>query len=121
MKATEKNISYEIKDNGYGMKAFVHLPEGDFTLTLKYHNGMNGRREWDVIGHYPKNYSITYGANGLSILERDETAFEVGQKINHKAFGAGTVIKVNGNAVVVDFKKVGQKPMMGTILRNFLK
>lgn len=116
-----KNISYEIKDNGYGMKAFVHLPEGDFTLTLKYHNGMNGRREWNVTGNYPKNYSISYDANGLHILERDETAFEVGQKVNHKAFGAGVVTNVNGNVVSVEFENKGKKVMMGTILRNFLK
>lgn len=116
-----KTISYEIKDNGYGLKAFIHLPEGNFTLTLKSKYDFNGRRIWDVIGTYPKNYSISYDANGLSILEKNDTAFEVGQKLNHKAFGTGTVIKVNGNAVTIDFDKVGQKTMMATILRNFLK
>lgn len=114
-------ITYKISDTNYGTKAVVTLPEGTFNLTLSYRTGLNNRREWTVVGNYPKDsYLISYDGGELIILKKGGE-FEVGQKVNHKAFGEGTVTNVNGNMIAIDFGKKGQKVMMKSILKNFLK
>jgi hypothetical protein len=121
METTKTNISYEIKDTTYGVKAFLHLPEGDFTLTLKPRRGANSRRVWEIAGNYPKDkYCISYDGGNLLILDVDNTPFTVGQEINHRAFGKGKVTSVNGDMVAIDFEKVGEKTMMSSLLRNVL-
>ena len=117
----KNEITYKISDTNYGTKAVVTLPEGTFNLTLTYRTGLNNRREWKVEGNYPRDsYMISYEGDELIILKKGGE-FEVGQKVNHKAFGEGTVTNVNGNMVAIDFGKKGQKVMMKSILKNFLK
>jgi len=116
-----ENVSYQIKDTNSGTKAFVTLPEGNFTLNLSYRNGLNGRRVWTVEGNYPKNrYMISYEMGKLFIIEKKDNDFTEGQIINHKAFGQGTVTLVRSNAVVINFDKAGQKQFAKSILANFL-
>lgn len=119
MKTTE--ISYEIKDTNYGTKVFLHLPEGDFTLNLRYHRGMNNRRVWTVDGTYPEDkYLISYENGKLFVLPKGGD-YKVGQIIEHKAHGKGTVISVNETSVVIDFGTKGEKMMLKSILKNFIK
>ena len=114
-------ITYKISDTKYGTKAIVTLPEGTFNLTLTYRKGMNNRREWVVNGNYPEaKYLISYDGGSLFILKKGGE-FTIGQKLTHKALGKGVVTNVNGNIVAVDFGKKGQKVMMKSILKNFLK
>lgn len=116
-----KNVSYKIEDTNSGVKAFVTLPEGNFTLNLNYHNGMNGRRVWTVEGNYPKDrYMISYEMGKLFIIEKSNNELTEGQIINHKAFGKGIITSVSDNTVVINFDKAGQKQLMKSILANFL-
>ena len=45
-----------------------------------------------------------------------ESAFSVGQKVVHKVFGEGQVVKVEGRTVTVDFPETGEK----TVVESFL-
>jgi hypothetical protein len=101
---TQTNISYEIKDSNYGTMAYVHTPEGDFTLKISYYNGLNGRREHKVTGNYPRDkYSISYEQGKLFILEIDNGDYKEGQKVNHKAFGEGIIKEVLENTITIEF------------------
>ena len=117
----KKGVTYEISDTNKGMFAKVNLPEGTFNLTLSYKTGMNNRRIWIVNGNYPKDkWLISYEKGSLIILEKGGN-FEVGQILIHKAFGKGIVTNINGSMVTIKFDKVGEKIMMKSILKNFLK
>jgi hypothetical protein len=112
--------SYSIKDTNSGIFAKVNLPEGTFNLKLYYHFGLNGTREWEIKGNYPKEkYSISYDMGMLFILKIGGE-FEEGQKINHKAFGKGIITSIKGQMIIIDFK--GTKKLFAkSILTNFLK
>jgi hypothetical protein len=112
--------TYKINDTKNGTFATVTLPEGVFNLKLTYKNGLNNVREWSVVGTYPREkYMIAYENGVLIILEKGGD-YEVGQKINHKAFGEGVITNVSEKSVIVDFK--GQaRPFSKSILKNFIK
>ena len=112
-------ITYKISDTSNGIFAEVNLPEGTFNLKLTSYTGLNNRREWKVNGHYPSNYSITYESGTLFILAKGGS-YEIGQVVNHKAFGKGTIESVNSGSVMINFEKVGTKSFMTSILANFL-
>ena len=118
---TASTISFKINDSVNGIFATINLPEGEFHVRLDYKKGFNGRREWTVLGQYPKDkYSITYDGT-LTILPLSAGNFEVGQKVTHKAFGKGVVISSSTGAIRVEFEKVGQKQIMRSIASNFMK
>ena len=113
-------ITYKITDKNSGMFAEVNLPEGTFNLKISFKRGMNNRRESVITGNYPtEKYMISYDGS-LIILEKGGE-FTVGQKLEHKAFGKGIVEKVTENSITVNFTKAGQKTMMKSIIKNFLK
>lgn len=112
---------YKITDTNKGILAVVTLPEGIFNLTLTYKTGQNNRREWLISGKYPtEKYSILYDGNTLSILEKGGS-YEIGQKVEHKAFGFGIITEMSSNCLVINFKNVGTKSLMLSIAKNFLK
>ena len=115
-------VTYKISDTNYGTKAVVNLPEGTFTLTLKYHNGINNQRVWTVEGNYPKDkWLISYEGGKLFILEKGRDDFKIGQEVIHKAFGKGVIASINDNMISINFDKIGEKTMMKSIIKNFLK
>lgn len=112
--------TYEIKDTNAGTFATVTLEEGTFNLQLTYKNGLNNTRVWEVKGSYPKEkYSITYEQGKLFILAKGGE-YVIGQIVNHKAFGEGVILNVTETVVTVNFK-AGQKSIMKSILKNFIK
>jgi hypothetical protein len=117
----KNEVTYKISDTNNGTKAVVTLPEGTFNLTLNYHKGMNNQRVWTVDGNYPKDkWLISYEGGKLFILKKGGE-YEVGQEINHKAFGKGIITNINDNMLSINFDKVGEKIMMKSILKNFIK
>lgn len=115
------NTSYKISDTSNGMFLNVTLPEGNFNLSLQSFRGMNNRREFKVVGSYPKDkYSITYEGGHVSILEIGGE-FTKGQKVTHKAFGKGRITQVSDSAISIEFNKIGQKTLAKSIAKNFLK
>ena len=117
MKASQ--ITYKITDTNSGMFAEVNLPEGTFNLSISFKRGMNNRRETVITGNYPtEKYMISYDG-GLVILEKGGD-YEIGQELDHKAFGKGIVEKVSDKSITINFAKVGQKTMMKSIIKNFL-
>ena len=118
---TTSEITYKIEDTNRGMFATVNLPEGTFNLLLTSFTGLNNRREWKINGHYPtEKYSITYEGGGRLFILVKGGSYEVGQAVNHKAFGNGVIETVNNGSVTINFEKVGMKSMMTSILANFL-
>ena len=118
--ATTSNIIWTINDSKTGTWAKVTTPEGTFNLKLTYKTVMNGRREWSVTGQLPKDkYMITYNGGELFVLPLGGD-FEVGQVINHKAFGKGTITTIVGEIVTIQFTN-GSKSLMKSILKNFIK
>lgn len=118
---TTSTISFKINDSVNGIFATINLPEGEFHVRLDYKKGFNGRREWTVLGQYPKDkYSITYDGT-LTILPLSAGDFEVGQKVTHKAFGKGVVTEVGKGAIRVQFNKKGEHLIMRSIAANFMK
>lgn len=112
--------TYKIQNTNNGMIATVTLAEGVYCLVLTYKTGLNNTRVWEVKGSYPKEkYSITYEQGQLFILAKGGS-YEVGQIINHKAFGEGVILNVTETIVTIDFK-AGQKSIMKSILNNFIK
>lgn len=119
-KMKTSGITYELKDNGNGMFAFINTPDGTFTVKITSFIGLNGRKEWEVAGNYPKNkYYIVYESNQLIVLPKGGE-YEVSQVVNHKAFGKGTVTAVNASSVTINFEKVGTKSLLKSIAANFL-
>ena len=117
---TTSNIIWTINDSNSGTWAKVTTPEGTFNLKLTYKTVMNGRREWSVNGQWPKDkYMITYNGGELFVLPLGGD-FEVGQVINHKAFGQGTISSIVGEVVTIQFAN-GSKSLMKSILKNFIK
>ena len=114
-------FTYKISDTNSGVFAEVNLPEGTFNLRLTSYRGLNNRREWKVNGHFPtEKYSITYEGGGRLFILAKGGSYEVGQIINHKAFGTGTIEAVNSGSVTINFETVGTKSFMTSILANFL-
>jgi hypothetical protein len=118
-----KNFSYKIQDTPKGIFANVELSEGTFNLEIKQlpYNKIDGnRRVFEVVGNYPKeNYSISYEAGKLFILEITNKDYSEGQKVTHKVFGKGVISKVTETALQIEFK-AGSKTLLKSMASNFL-
>ena len=115
-----KNNNYTISDTNKGVFAKVELDGKEYNLSLRYRTGSNNRRTWEVCGKYPtEKYLISYEGGKLIILEKGGE-YEVGQTVNHKAFGKGIVTNVTDTTLAIDFGAKGEKCIMKSILNNFL-
>ena len=59
-----------------------------------------------------KNIKALHGAfaaREVASAPEDEPVLKAGDRIQHKAFGIGTVVKVDASSVTIDFPKVGEK------------
>lgn len=123
-KATQKSeISFKINDGYNGTFAEVKLPEGNYNLKLTPYRGLNNRREWKVLGNYPKDkYRISYeGGGDLHILKKGGALYNAGETVTHTAFGKGVITSVSDDMVTINFEKAGTKSLLKSIASNFLK
>ena len=110
---------YKMRDTKSGIYADLTIDGKTYNLSLRYFRGMNNTRDWEVKGNFPADkYSISYEGGKLIVLRKGGD-YEVGQKINHKAFGEGVITSINGNMIGIDFNGT-TKAMMKSILANFL-
>jgi len=64
-------------------------------------------------------WSVMIHSNQITVLEKNNNQYEVGQEVNHKSYGKGIITKVTNNALMIDFNGIS-KVMLKSIVSNFL-
>lgn len=118
----EKVTYRESKIYGNGIM-YVNGKMGSTSFELQFKATKSGKiYTYDLVRSTldSSKYMVSMSNFGLNIVElNNDATFEVGQIVNHKAFGKGTIVEVNDQALVIDFAGT-KKMLMTSMVSNFL-